>query len=534
MNNKGPKKRTQTIKGTEYVFEDYPYWNKEKQQMRHKRVYIGKYDSDGKFIPNKFYKTKKKLDEMMEEGGSIQYQPSFRVYFGAAYLLDSIIELTGIKEDLMLSFPDQYLYMLSLAFYLVMEKDSPICRFSRWATNHSHPYGKDIPVQRISEMFNRINSNTDGRHKFFVAHKKRLTEKGHLAYDTTNISSFSELNKQVKFGLKEVEGPLPKLNLFMVFGQQSMMPVYYRHLPGNIANIMTVRNLLKDLDILQFKNIKLVFDRGFFSEENINDLYKNHYKFLLAATFNNGFVGKFTNKIYESIKDFKNYNEKQDIYIISSKEKWGYKEHDKKESTRRLYLHAYYNAQRAENKKTSFMKAVKRLEACVIEGNIPDNQKATWDKFFIIKETPVRGVKIDYKEEAIQEHIKKFGYFVLLSNEIKDPAEALHIYRNKDLIEKSFANIKNRLKMRRELESSDESLEGKIFIQFIAFQIVSYIHKCMKDHDLYRNYNMQSMLDELDVIEKFSYPDKKISYSEITEKQKHIYECFSIKPPGIL
>ena len=54
---------------------------------------------------------------------------------------------------------------------------------------------------------------------------------------------------------------------------------------------------------------------------------------------------------------------------------------------------------------------------------------------------PVKGVSYSYKEDAIRKAEKNYGYFVLMSNGIKDPVEALKIYRNRDLIEKSFGNL---------------------------------------------------------------------------------------------
>lgn len=117
----------------------------------------------------------------------------------------------------------------------------------------------------------------------------------------------------------------------------------------------------------------------------------------------------------------------------------------------------------------------------------------------------------------IKKHVKSFGYFVLLSNQIKDPSIALSIYRNKDLIEKSFGNLKNRLNMRRTAVCSSENLEGKLFVQFIALIYVSYIHKVMKDNHLYKNHTMQTLLDDLDIIERFDYPEHKYHCSEITK-----------------
>jgi len=58
-------------------------------------------------------------------------------------------------------------------------------------------------------------------------------------------------------------------------------------------------------------------------------------------------------------------------------------------------------------------------------------------------------VRVIAKEDLLTEAKKNYGYFVWLSNEIKDPIEALEIYRNKDLVEKAFGNLKERLNFNR-------------------------------------------------------------------------------------
>ncbi len=45
----------------------------------------------------------------------------------------------------------------------------------------------------------------------------------------------------------------------------------------------TLRKLLADMNALGYQKIKVVLDRGFFSAANINGLYQNHVKFLMAA-----------------------------------------------------------------------------------------------------------------------------------------------------------------------------------------------------------------------------------------------------------
>ncbi len=82
----------------------------------------------------------------------------------------------------------------------------------------------------------------------------------------------------------------------------------------------------------------------------------------------------------------------------------------------------------------------------------------------LLNETPKHGVQLTPKQRAIDEAQKNYGYFALISNEIKDPLEALRIYRARDIIEKAFGNLKDRLNMRRTAVSSDESLDGKLFV----------------------------------------------------------------------
>ena len=55
---------------------------------------------------------------------------------------------------------------------------------------------------------------------------------------------------------------------------------------------------------------------------------------------------------------------------------------------------------------------------------------------------------------------KNFGYFALIGNDAIDAAKALTLYRNKDVVEKSFDNVKDRLDMKRMNVSSDLSLDG--------------------------------------------------------------------------
>jgi transposase len=112
-----------------------------------------------------------------------------------------------------------------------------------------------------------------------------------------------------------------------------------------------------------------------------------------------------------------------------------------------------------------------------------------------------------------------------------DADTALELYRNKDVVEKAFGNLKERLNMRRTLVSSEQSLDGKLFVEFVA---LIYIKKQMQDNGLFKTYTMQRVLDKLNVIECFESPGQKLRVGELLEKQKDIYISLGIDPPSSL
>ena len=88
--------------------------------------------------------------------------------------------------------------------------------------------------------------------------------------------------------------------------------------------------------------------------------------------------------------------------------------------------------------------------------------------------------------------------------------------------------------MRRLLVSSEQSLDGKLFVQFIALIYLSYIKKQMQQNNLFKNYTLESLLDKLDLIECFEYPGKTLQVGEILQKQKDIYRFMGVEPPSSL
>jgi transposase len=196
----------------------------------------------------------------------------------------------------------------------------------------------------------------------------------------------------------------------------------------------------------------------------------------------------------------------------------------------KIYIHIYYNDTKASIEKKAFLKDIK----CALN-RLHDNISTESDKKLLMKYSSYQkidnsSVKLVLDNDLINKHCESFGFFTLFSNNISNSIDALNIYRNKDVVEKAFNNLKNRLNLRRTTVHSIECLEGLLFIQFIGLIFISYIHRQMKLNKLYENYTLESFCDELDIIGLTIKLNGDKELDEITTKQVKLYNFMDVKP----
>lgn len=522
--------------GVVYVYEDSPYWVSRVKQSRSKRRCIGKIDPlTGNIVPTRG--RRKSKPQVSEEEAPVEnsmLSVVSRKFYGATYLLDSIGEKLGIVDDLKFCFPDDYKKILSLVYYLIMEDKNPLFRFEKWGAIHKHPHGKDIPSQRSSEVLASITADTQA--EFFRRQGKRRIEKEYWAYDTTTISSYSETLLQVQYGKNKEGKRLPQIKLLLVFGEESRLPFYYRKLAGNTPDSKTVKNFLVELDVLGFHKVKTVMDRGFYSAENINGLYKEHIKFLIGAKISLTPVRQALAEKYDEIRSFEHYSPKHDVYGYTVPSEWNYEQErpykgDVLKEKRRIYIHLYYNIGKAAEDERKMDLFLAKLQDELMNDKLQESHKKLYTKYFDVKRTPKRGIRVTPKDDAIKEAKRYYGFFALITNEKMDAQTALELYRAKDVVEKAFGNLKDRLNLHRTFVSSEQTLDGKLFVEFVALIYLSYINKRMQNQSLYREYTLDQVLDKLDIIECFEYPGKKMRVGEILEKQRDLFVALDVQPP---
>ena len=223
-----------------------------------------------------------------------------------------------------------------MAYYLVSHGGA-LSHCELWSKNHAPDLTATLTSQRITDILCSIT--IDEKQTFCSKWIDKVLEDDYLCYDITSVSSYSELNEYIKYGHNRDNEKLPQLNLAMLFGQKSRLPVYFQQMPGNITDVTTLSNLVKTFKMLEVKSANYVMDKGFYSKKNIDDLVANRHKFTISVPMSNKWVQQAIDDIHQDIHGPQGYRkiDSETIYVDSRLYPWG-------SENRRCYLHLYYNA----------------------------------------------------------------------------------------------------------------------------------------------------------------------------------------------
>lgn len=470
--------------GTVYVYRNTSYWDKTEKTTKHKRDCIGHLDPvTGAVVPNR--KKGDKAPSADKDANRFCEIKGIGVY----KLLERIAELTGLREILSLVFKDDWRIILSCAYYLISEGNA-LSRVQQWSAANQTPFDNILTSQRVSDLLIRITGKA--QLDFFAKWIQSNRNGEYYALDITSVSSYSETIDFLRYGYNRDKEKLPQINILMVTSEASHIPLFYRVLPGSIKDVNTLADTLSVLDMLGNKIPHVVMDKGFYSEANIDVLYDKHIKFMVGVPFTVGYANEYVAQARaDGIFSHANYRMifDDEVYVTSKLINW--KGH-------RCYVHIYFNSFKAETENRKFDHLLLVCFQELISGKLCEGHKTYYERFFNVKTTPKRGRKVEYNQEAINKHRENTtGWFVMISNDVKDPVKALEIYRMKDTAEKAFDDLKNDLDCKRMRIHSSQAMEGRLFIQFIALILSSKIKTIMNEAGWYKNYNMQQVIDEM-------------------------------------
>ncbi len=94
------------------------------------------------------------------------------------------------------------------------------------------------------------------------------------------------------------------------------------------------------------------------------------------------------------------------------------------------------------------------------------------------------------------------------------------VYREKDIVEKCFDDLKNELDMKRLRIHSSKCMKSRLFIQFITMILLVAIRKRMRATELTTKYSVTQLLWELESLTTIQYSGRyKNKLSEVTKAE---------------
>ncbi|MDR0676828.1 MAG: transposase, partial [Elusimicrobiota bacterium] len=138
--------------------------------------------------------------------------------------------------------------------------------------------------------------------------------------------------------------------------------------------------------------------------------------------------------------------------------------------------------------------------------------------------------KFDYERDfdKIDRAAGWCGFFCLITNTDYDSAEILLKYRQKDIIEKAFDDIKNHIDMKRLRTHTSATTNGKIFCAFIALIVISEIGNKLGVFLRDKSWSKGSLIQELEKISLIMNDKGQRLMNPLTKTQRTILEAFGL------
>ena len=270
-------------------------------------------------------------------------------------------------------------------------------------------------------------------------------------------------------------------------------------------------------------------------KDDIHFMDKNGYEFIIMMKGMKSLVrdlvlsvkGSFEEKREYSLRDYKvnGITVKHQLYPSDEKER---------------YFHIYYNERKQTAERENVEEKIDRMSLFLREHqgmklNLGNEFRRYFDLIFYHEGQDDE--KFMYGREryqVIDEEIALCGYFVMITSEKMDAADALDLYKSRDASEKLFREDKTFLGNRTMRCQSNEALHAKIFIEFVALIIRNRIHSRLKEQMLKahqkENYmTVPAAVRELEKIEIVRQTDGEYyrDYA-VTATQKSILKAFGL------
>lgn len=422
-----------------------------------------------------------------------------RTRVGLTKILDWIGKESGIDEDLFSSADiGDAQKALTLARYFFATEGQTIPHLERWQFSHETPYAEGLSESICSRLFETLGRSEGVMQNYFMNRANRLDTSPSIAYDSTTISTYSRNQIEARQGFNKAADGLNTIKLLTLYSVDTHQPIAFAKQPGNLPDVTSVKNALKEFEFLSLKNPLIVTDNGYYSQSNLTDFTRNNTKFLTLGNLDIGWIHRELEANREKLKTMSSVcpwdysihgitvSCEHEIEWTRQRSRNGVCAGEKQREKHRYYLHFYHNLENASRDERRLIDTLMELRDDVLSGHeLVESAQRKADKYLVAHHKGCGGhLHVGFNEEAIAQTRKDYGYFVLVSNKAMDPFDALKTYRLREKIEEAFKVQKDRLDGTRVRVWDPDRLRGRMFVQFIALGYYCYFLNRLKELEI--------------------------------------------------
>ena len=493
---------TYVRKGHTYVEAYRNEWDPEKKRSRiAQRKYVGVLDTttgrvrlgkkylsenpqyEGKIL---YYEDKQLVERTPEE---VQEELDKRVpsplndvvSYGASAACWLVAQQSGMLEDLKKTFGAEVgTDLLRLAVYQYLDGGSMDC-FEQWASQHWLPKARTFSGQRISEMLSKIThqditSYLKLRNHRCVEHFNKVKTQAeelkkpgprfrYLALDSTALSTYSVTISSAAYGYAKQNPELRQVNFTLGVDYLNGDVCYAYESEGSITDKSVYPHLMMDLhhNGYNLQDTVIVTDRGYQSIYNIQRLLDIEINYVCGVPLTEESVKQLFERYKSSLSNPAFLNGRLKVAARTSKELWE-KATDSGPLHLSTSLHLYKYPELAAQQAISLHQKIEEVlekknsgeklhsaDRSRVRNYIVENNKNVW----------VKNIK------GLEEFLTRAGCFAIRTNCIEDPFECLAVYKQRQIVETAFRQMKV-LNGNNRLRCTERTYVGKLLLFVIA------------------------------------------------------------------
>ena len=362
--------------------------------------------------------------------------------FGDAFVLDEYIGRAGmwdVADSLGYGNPDTLRCMI--LYYILENRSNQLAQAWHEGSYASVRYPKaNLTSQRISDLLSAVGD--EGSQRAFFAEYFKLV--GSRPSGEKVIIDSTGLPNSIHFPLTAISNHNGRISnearLIYVVQQGTNLPLFFRHVPGNVIDVSTLIRTIAELKAHGIDTKFAILDAGYLTQDNLRELYEHKVSFL--------------SRLQENRND---YRELKAEHLGSLESK----EHLVEYNSRYVY--------------------VKRVRATIMGQQAyayicRDMAMRNIESSKLLDRAKAQGMTTDEVFDAMEDQ----GVFILYSSRPIRTMDVLEKYYIRQQIEQVFDICKNNTNLLPLRVHSEDTFRGHLVLAFIASVIVKMLQDSLK------------------------------------------------------